>query len=568
MKNMSFKKIILLSYVIIIFFTMALAVVSAIGMVNMSNRTVDNFQQITKPFEHMVDFSITYGYVRTGIRDIARASTDQEINRYKTQIEVNLTASLEHITDYRNRVNTYITDTHKRSIVEELYNSMVDYDRVVRSQLIPAGMSYDAAAVYAILEEGNGLVKYDEQIRQSLSELSNLNSEQGYYSVEQAERSFRINITAGISGIFVVLIAAVLVYKLVGRQINALIKVTKAADKISIGDIEIDGLDSGNTSAENEVILLERAFSRMIESFKKQAYILARIAEGDYTSRVEVRSDKDVINLAIQIMLDETLAVLKQVADAGVQVSDGSREIASGAQLLADGAAQQSATVEQLSASMSEMARMTRENASKADRAASLAANIKDNAEKGNRQMHDMIEAVKDINQASQNISKVIKIIDDIAFQTNILALNAAVEAARAGQHGKGFAVVAEEVRNLAAKSAEAAKDTGVMISNSMQKAELGSRIASETAASLEEIVAGIIESNQIVGDIAMQSNEQTSSIEQIDKAITQVAEVIHQNSATAQQSAAASDEMKGQSAALEELIMQFQLREQNKYGK
>jgi len=263
-------------------------------------------------------------------------------------------------------------------------------------------------------------------------------------------------------------------------------------------------------------------------------------------------------------MVEETLRVLYKVATAGVEVADGSKQIANGAQTLAEGSAEQSEVVDQLSVSMAQIAEKTKESADMADKAADLANTIKSNAEKGSTQMAEMMDAVKDINNASQSISKVIKVIDDIAFQTNILALNAAVEAARAGQHGKGFAVVAEEVRSLAAKSAEAAKDTGGLIANSSEKAELGSRIAASTAASLDEIVAGINESNQIVSDIATSSSTQYESINEINKGVEKVAQVVHQNSETAKQSAAASLEMSGQSATLEKLIAQFQLRNDN----
>jgi methyl-accepting chemotaxis protein len=171
--------------------------------------------------------------------------------------------------------------------------------------------------------------------------------------------------------------------------------------------------------------------------------------------------------------------------------------------------------------------------------------------------------AVNEITQASQSIGKVIKVIDDIAFQTNILALNAAVEAARAGQHGKGFAVVAEEVRSLAAKSAEAANDTGSLIANSIEKAGVGAKIASETAASLVEIVSGINESSRIVEEIAASSEVQSADILQINNGIDQVAQVVQQNSATAEQSAAASEELSGQSDMLKGLISQFRLKGQ-----
>ncbi len=269
----------------------------------------------------------------------------------------------------------------------------------------------------------------------------------------------------------------------------------------------------------------------------------------------------------IEVVQDITAMVKTQRAGAALvenieQVSrsfiTGSGQISDGAQTLAQGSTQQAASVEQLSSSIAEIADKTKANAAMAGKAATLANTIKHNAEKGSAQMDELTGAVREINTASQNISKVIKTIEDIAFQTNILALNASVEAARAGQHGKGFAVVAEEVRNLATKSSVAAQDTGALIANSVEKAELGARIADETASSLTEIVSGINESSRIVTEIAKSSEEQSLGIAQINKGIDQVAQVVQQNSATAEESAAASEEMSSQASMLEDLLMQY----------
>jgi len=286
------------------------------------------------------------------------------------------------------------------------------------------------------------------------------------------------------------------------------------------------------------------------------------IANGDLNFDVDLLSDDDTMGVSLKQMVDNLNSMFSEIQASTGQVSTGSKQVADGAQTLAQGSTEQAASIQQLSSSIAEIAQRTQTNATTADKTAKLSSAIKESAEKGSRQMDEMIKAVSDINEASKSISKIIKTIDDIAFQTNILALNAAVEAARAGQHGKGFAVVAEEVRNLASKSAEAAKDTGNMIQNSMEKAELGSRIAGETAASLTEIVTGINESNHLIAEIAGASEQQSLGIAQINIGIDQVAQVVQQNSATAEESAAASEEMSGQSDMLQQLIARFRLRE------
>jgi len=291
---------------------------------------------------------------------------------------------------------------------------------------------------------------------------------------------------------------------------------------------------------------------------------LETVSGGDLSADIQVLSDKDTMGMSLRDMVDNLNNMFAEIHASTSQVSTGSRQVADGAQSLAQGSTEQAASVEELSSSIAEISVRTKENAATAERTAKLSDTIRESAEKGSRQMDEMILAVQDINDASQSINKIIKTIDDIAFQTNILALNAAVEAARAGNAGKGFAVVAEEVRNLASKSAEAAKDTGSMIQNSMDKAELGSRIAGETAASLNEIVTGIAQSSQMISEIANASEQQSLGISQINIGIDQVAQVIQHNSATAQESAAASEEMSGQSDVLQQLIAQFKLKEGN----
>ena len=288
---------------------------------------------------------------------------------------------------------------------------------------------------------------------------------------------------------------------------------------------------------------------------------LSRVSKGDLTSDITLLSEKDTVGSSLKAMADNLNNMFSEINASAAQVSNGSKQVADGSQSLAQGATEQAASIEALSNSIAEIAERTKTNAATADKTSKLSETIKESAEKGNRQMDEMMGAVNDITEASKNISKIIKTIDDIAFQTNILALNAAVEAARAGQYGKGFAVVAEEVRNLASKSAEAAKDTGDMIQNSMDKAELGSRIAGDTAASLKEIVTGINESGHLIEEIARASEQQSLGIAQINTGIDQVAQVVQQNSATAEESAAASQEMSGQSDMLQQLIAQFKLR-------
>ena len=291
--------------------------------------------------------------------------------------------------------------------------------------------------------------------------------------------------------------------------------------------------------------------------------VLQRVGDGDLSQEIKAyyHGDFVAIKLAINGITSHLSEVMKEIDDAAGQVEAGAIQISDGGQALSQGTTEQASAIQELTASIEEVAAETKRNARNANEANERAIEVRTNAEVGNSQMSKMVTAMVEINESSSSISKIIKVIDDIAFQTNILALNAAVEAARAGQHGKGFAVVAEEVRTLAARSAEAAKETTGLIEGSIDKVEVGTKIADETAESLIEILSEIEKVTGLVGKIARASNDQASEIAQITKGIEQVSNVVQTNSATAEQSAAASEELSGQAEMLKQMVDAFKLK-------
>ncbi|MEG1869886.1 MAG: methyl-accepting chemotaxis protein [Oscillospiraceae bacterium] len=295
-------------------------------------------------------------------------------------------------------------------------------------------------------------------------------------------------------------------------------------------------------------------------------YILGQMADGNFDVKSKVRDlyvlDYAPVLKSMQNINTKLSDALTQINEASNQVSSGSDQVSSGAQALSQGATEQASSVEELAATITEISNQIKTNSENAKIASVKTTQAGTEVIKSNEKMQELIIAMSEISTSSQEIGKVIKAIEDIAFQTNILALNAAVEAARAGTAGKGFAVVADEVRNLASKSAEAAKSTTALIEGSIKAVEKGTRLVDDTAKSLLSVVDGAQDASTIVDKIAVASEDQAMSIAQVTMGIDQISAVVQTNSATAEESAAASEELSGQATMLRELVSKFKLKD------
>ena len=365
-----------------------------------------------------------------------------------------------------------------------------------------------------------------------------------------------------ILGIASILLATLAVLKIAGNITRPIEQIAKSVEQLSSGDLGIK-LD---ITRHDEVGLIADKVNNMAQKFRELIYdisqFLSALSKGDLTagSQCDYPGEFNAIHTAMKTITDglnETMSVISMAAD---QVNSSSEQISGAAQGLASGTAEQAASIEQLGASVTNISAQAGKALDSVDTTTKFVHQISEKMKVSNARMQDLNAAMSEINSSSEKISSITRAIEDIAFQTNILALNAAIEAARAGEAGKGFAVVADEVRNLAAKSAEAAKQTSDLIENSVGTIQNGKALSTQTAEALQEVTDQSELIVKAIKNIQMATKEQTQAIEQITQGLSQVSSVVQSNAATAEETSASSEEMAAQANTLRKEIEKFHL--------
>lgn len=557
LKNMKIGKKLILTFVIVAIVSSISGVIGSFLLSSSDKNYSDALENYGFAQGSIGKLGMEVNANRAYIRDVIYLDDKQQIQTAYDK----LTKSAAMVLEYIEEVRPTNTTEDAKALFAKIEQELNDY-RAVRDKVAEYGLAGNKAEGQTLWV--NDAMPRVEKIAEDVVSLMTMNSTVGTEVSNNLTQTGVIIMVVMVSVIIFGFIVAVVIALNIAKSISKpMVQLEKAALKMAEGDY-----DAVITyKSHDEVGSLSQSMRTMMETTKMiimdATRGLSEIARGNFdvapeTEYIGVFNGIETAMIKIITDLSDTMSQIQMAAD---QVSSGSEQVSSGAQALAQGATEQASSVEELSAAISEISDQVKSNSKNAGDANELVGVVGGNIDESNQQMIQMMGAMTEISTSSAQISKIIKAIEDIAFQTNILALNAAVEAARAGSAGKGFAVVADEVRNLATKSSEAAKQTNALIENSVKSVENGSKIAGKTAKSLAEVVTGAREVTALINKISQATFEQSTSITQINQGVEQISSVVQTNSATSEESAAASEELSSQANLMKELISQFQLK-------
>ena len=558
MKNLKIRTKLLATFMLVIILFIGTVAIAIYGLQANANKYSEFYNVEYKVTNNIMSMRRGLQIIVKDLAFITIESDESKKESYQDELQTELTALEE------NAYWLFENFTGDSQLLDSFSDS-IQKAMELQENVITTSETDNLEAQRILLEEYQPLVQEAVNTLIQISAVEEKTAEDNFLSTVDMQE---LLVAAQIGMAVVALIITILLSTYLTRSITKpLRQLETAADKIVNGNFDIsvtyeskDELGSLTKSFKNMTFILETVIS-------DASRLLSEMADGNFDVRTnaEERYVGSLQSLLLSIRkLNKDLSItLGQINQSADQVASGSGQVSNGAQALAQGATEQAASVEELASTITNISYQVKSTADNAMEARSKSNTAGGEAEICNNQMHDMMDAMEEIARSSNEISKIIKTIEDIAFQTNILALNAAVEAARAGEAGKGFAVVAEEVRSLASKSSVASKNTAELIESSVNAVTRGTKLANSTAESLVQVVNHVRSASTKVDEIANAAEEQAGAIEQVTLGVDQISSVVQTNSATAEESAAASQELSEQASTLKSLVAKFKLREE-----